>query len=240
MSTDQPAELLAELQGLREQTRNARHAYWLPVLMFAVLVIASAPLYVDPQIECSPARDDCGFFIQDPFSLPLLSSLGYGVAGPFWLFALVIGAVTTAAWYRWYGQVTGLVTRVRGSLLSWAIAIVVLFASSLAVSGIFRTAVSRFGFTAGAPLLAIGVGLVALGILERSRLLLVVASFVTGWAVLIGLYTVSNQVYRVWSWFGVSDENMPFATADTVQVLVPGFLLLGTAAAAFVADLRRR
>jgi hypothetical protein len=86
----------------------------------------------------------------------------------------------------------------------------------------------------------VGIGLLALSVLERSRLLAVVSLLVCGWAVLVSLYDVENLIFRVLGAFGVSDERVPFATATTVDVLVPGLLLLATSAAAFWADLRRR
>jgi hypothetical protein len=235
---EKPEDLLADLADLRTSTRNARHAYWLPVGVFGLLTCAAAPLYVTPQILCDP-DPTCGYIVNTGVDARWLDPLGGGVTGVYWAFTLLAGALVTAGWYTWYGRVTGLTTRVRGPLVTWillpvAVVLGIVVLGSLSVLGYV---LPGRGFL---PLFVIGAGLLALAVLERSRLLAATSLLVCGWALLVSLYNVENQLYRVLSWFGVADEQMPFATASTVDVLVPGLLLLGTAAAAFWADLRQR
>jgi len=237
MAIDQPAQLLADLEALRTDTRNARHAYWLPVGTFGLLLAAAAPLYVQPLVLCN-GNASCSYSVSTGVDARWLVGLGGGVAGVYWLCALIVGAVITAGWYAWYGRVTGLTTRVRGPVAAWTIGLLAAMTAVFYVgASLFFYVVPGRGFV---PMFVVGVGLFALSVLERSRLLAVVSILVCGWAVLVSLYNVENVLYRLLSAFGVSDQAMPFSTATTVDVLVPGALLLATAGGAFWADLRRR
>ena len=42
------ADLLGEMKVLRRRARAARHAYWFPLVLFGVLICASAPFYIQP------------------------------------------------------------------------------------------------------------------------------------------------------------------------------------------------
>ena len=43
---DAPARLLIELGRLRKQARSIRHAYWLPLVLFGLVIGASSPFYL--------------------------------------------------------------------------------------------------------------------------------------------------------------------------------------------------
>lgn len=236
---DPPEALLSDLAELRAGTRAARHAYWLPAGVFGMLVCASAPLYVTPEILCD-GSSPCSYSVLQPVGSVWLAGLGGGLVGLFWAFVLLAGALVTAGWYTWYGRVTGLATRVRWPVASWMIGLIVA-AGALAATALLGLA---FGFIAVGrgffPLLVIGVGMITLGVLERSRSLIVTSVLVSAWAVLVSLYNVENLLYRLLSLVGIPDSHMPYSVAPTVDVLVPGILLLITAATAFAADLQRR
>ena len=239
VAIDPPEALLSDLAALRAGTRAARHAYWLPAGVFGLLVCASAPLYVTPEILCD-GSSPCSYSVLQPVGSVWLAGLGGGVVGLFWAFVLLAGALVTAGWYTWYGRVTGLATRVRWPVASWMIGLIVA-AGALTATALLGLV---FGFIAVGrgffPLLVIGVGLIALGVLERSRSLIVTSILVSAWAVLVSLYNVENLLYRLLSLVGIPDSHMPYNVAPTIDVLVPGILLLITAATAFAADLRRR
>jgi hypothetical protein len=239
VAIEQPEQVLAELTDLRIDARNDRHAYWLPLGLFGLLLCAAAPLYVQPTIICNDTLN-CIYSISTGVDSRWLDGLGGGITGLYWAFTLVVGALVTIGWYAWYGRVSGLTTQVRGPVAIWAVGLVVAVVGVFFVFGglwILGYAFPGRGFL---PMFVIGVGLLALSVLERSRLLAIVSSLLCAWAVLVSLYNVENVLFRVLSAFGVPDERMPFATASTVDVLVPGLLLLVTAAAAFWADLSRR
>jgi len=238
VATDQPDQLLADLAALRADTRSARHAYWLPVGVFGLLITAAAPLYVTPSQTCLGAGCGGGVVVGGR-TRTLLAGLGGGATGLYWAFTIVVGVVVTAAWYAWYGRVSGVRTQVRLPVLSWTLGLlaVVVGVAALSLVGLALVLVA-YG-RSFLPLLVIGVGLVVLGRMERSRLLVVVAVGLCAWAVLCALYNVENLAYRVVAMMGAPDGSMP-PWATTVSVVVPGVALLITAAVAFVVDLRRR
>ncbi|HEX2317376.1 MAG TPA: hypothetical protein VHJ18_00165 [Streptosporangiaceae bacterium] len=47
-ATDSLASMLSEVNRLRSEARSARHAYWLPLVLFGLVIGASAPFYVEP------------------------------------------------------------------------------------------------------------------------------------------------------------------------------------------------
>src|SRR5215469_16348724 len=47
-AADTPAGLLSEISRLRRDARSARHAYWLPLVLFGLVIGASAPFYLGP------------------------------------------------------------------------------------------------------------------------------------------------------------------------------------------------
>ncbi|MDO3683670.1 hypothetical protein [Micromonospora sp. C28ISP2-4] len=189
---------------LRRRARAARQAYWLPLLLFGVLIAAAAPLYVESAEPPALRAGSDG---------PALTGLGGGfleksaALGWYWLVALVGGYLAALAWYRWHGRRTGVQTPTRayviaglaGTLVGLALPVVLeflLFNTSAPVSG-------GIGWLTGPllglanrgmlPHLVIAVGLAVLAHLERSRRLWVV----------VGLYTV--VLVAVNAWFQIAD-----------------------------------
>src|SRR6478672_12328846 len=115
-----PEALLAELSELRASTRSRRRAYWLPLLVFGLLICASAPQYVR-----SDVATDSTFTTGSSWLTALggwaFATAGSDVRGLYWLFAVLAGAATTALWYGWHARLTGVGTRVRGSVLAWVL-----------------------------------------------------------------------------------------------------------------------
>ncbi|GAA0419962.1 hypothetical protein GCM10010160_54950 [Acrocarpospora corrugata] len=75
-------------------------------------------------------------------------------------------------------------------------------------------------------LLAIGIGLIALAVYERSRFLWVLTLAYTTLAALGVVYDIENVYYDVLGMFGVRDQDMPFDLMQVTPVLLPGLLLL--------------
>ncbi len=242
-SPEAAGSVLTEVRAWRSSARTDRHAYWLPLLVFGTLVCASAPMYVQ-----SPPPLGVESFSSEVWVVPWLSGLGgnapWGaVSGPvrglYWLLAVAMAAAITAAWYAWHARVTGVATRVRGSLVAIALAVAVLVVvTTLSIPVLFYSWPLTIRGTSG--LLVVAVGLAVLSRLERSWALAWVTIAYTGLACLGVFYDPANLVFRVYRLFGVADSAMPFDTAGTVNVLAPWLLLVLAGFVAFAADLRRR
>ncbi|HKN98968.1 MAG TPA: hypothetical protein VJX10_17745, partial [Pseudonocardiaceae bacterium] len=111
-----------DLTALRRRTRRDSHAYWLPLLLFGVLVLAGSLLYR------GRFGDQGGV---PPYPLQLFTGgllLGGNATaiGIYWLAVAVVGALATLAWYRWRGDRTGLRVRTLPYLLYLAAALLVM------------------------------------------------------------------------------------------------------------------
>lgn len=225
--------LLADLDGLRRRTRRRRQAYWFPLVLFGLLLCGAAPLFVR---TASPCEGSCYVATAGPF---WLRGFGDGVLGVYWLSVLILGAVLTTLWYAWYGQDSGLRTRVRGPVLAWLLGIVLLLAVA-AVTARLAALLWPALVRQDAALLVVAAGLLVLARLERSRYLLVVAVVVAGLAVLATYYNPENLLFRLLHLFGVADASMPFRLAGALGVLLPGVVLLAAGVVALAGDVRRR
>ncbi|MET7706193.1 hypothetical protein [Micromonospora sp. NPDC005413] len=196
---DTPGELLASVAALRRRTRAVRHAYWLPLLVFGLLMAMAAPLYVE-SIE-SPT-------LRATQENPALTGLGgdflerSAALGWYWLVALIGGYLLSLWWYRWHGVRMGVQTATRayviagivGTLVGLVLPIVLRFlllntATAISTGTSWATTpllgISNRGML---PHLVIAVGLVVLARLERSRgLTAVVVCYVVA-VVLVNVY----------------------------------------------------
>lgn len=110
-----PAELLADVTALRRRARADRHAYGFPLLLFGVLILGAAPLYVEsvaPSGMRAPRTDTAitglgGDFLERSAAI-----------GGYWLVALVFGYLTSLGWYRWNARRVGVQTPTRGYLVA--------------------------------------------------------------------------------------------------------------------------
>lgn len=238
----EPARLLGELAALRRRARSARHAYWLPLLLFGVLSCAAIPFYL-MGVPGSGSGTGAVAVASGPW-LPLLGGKplqGGFFLGYYWLVALVGGYLLCALWYRRHARIAGLQTPARGYVVTGvvltALALLLpplsLFPAlhwlSLAWPG---DLVIRGMF----PFLIIAAGLWVLAWAERSTALAVTALVYTGAALLANLYDVENILYRLgWSPSGTWQVTVP-------NVLLPAAVLLiaGGAAGIAAAAARRR
>jgi hypothetical protein len=232
--------VLAELDALRRRTRAARHAHWLPLLLFGLLGAAALPAYVMAE---TPAD------LMAPQQVPALARLGGDILehaaalGWYWLAALIAGYLVSLAWYRWRGRQVGLQSPVRGYVLAGLVGTVTALALPLVLDALYFNvsgpvhdltawltselmAVNSRGMF---PYLVIGVGLAVLARLERSRALTVT---VVLYAAVLVLVSVAFRVdaYAIVGLLG----RFTFLVAALLPVVV---LLAGGCAAAL---LRRR
>ncbi|MEU5567414.1 hypothetical protein [Micromonospora musae] len=194
-----PGELLASLSALRLRTRAARHAYWLPLLLFGLLITVAAPLYVE---STQPP------LLRAPHANPALTGLGGDLLersaslGWYWLAALIAGYLLSLGWYRWHGERVGAQTPTRayvtagivGTLVGLALPLVLRFLllnSATSVSDATRWLTDPLLGVAGRgmlPHLVIAAGLAVLAHLERSRGLWTVVAGYAAATVLVNAY----------------------------------------------------
>ena len=130
MTDDAAVTLLNEVARVRRRTRRDRHAYWPPMLLLGVLILA-APLIYGQTVP----QPKLGVFTA--VSTPIWRIPGTGLAyaplqlfGPrfvlvadptavalYWLCVVVLGIAATMVWYRWRGSRVGLETPTRTFVL---------------------------------------------------------------------------------------------------------------------------
>jgi hypothetical protein len=235
-TADEHADLLGEMRLLRQRARTARHAYWFPLVLFGLLIGASAPFYLQLYRPTGPSYEAAG---PGP-RLPVLGGAATNSAvqhylGWYWLAALLGGLLLTLLWYRRHARRVGLQTPARGYVITLAVltllALLVpllpprlwFWPSDLVVRGTF-------------PFVIIAAGLWALAWAERSRALAAVAAVFTGAALLASLYNVENLVFRLGWRPGPSDLDL----TSLPNVLLPALVLLAAGAGAFAVQRRPR
>jgi hypothetical protein len=228
----EPERLLAELTSLRRRTRSARHAYWLPLVLYGLLIGAAAPLYVQRQ---DPRRTGIGVPPGPQVQLPGLGGYGDGYIAVYWLFALVAGFWLTALWYRRRGRQTGLLTSARGFVVVGVVvtAAIILLSAVPAVARLWPAALVIRGTF---PLFVIAAGLFALAWAERSWALIVTAVLFTGGALLASLYDVENVLFRL----GWAPGLGQLGLTALPNILLPAIILLVAGLCSFPAQRLRR
>jgi hypothetical protein len=237
--TSDPGEaagLLDETRRLRRDARSARHAYWLPLLLFSLLTFAAVPLYVPPNI---PETSAGVLQVAGGSSVPLLSGApGFGVQnylGNYWLVALFGGLAITLLWYRRHARRVGLRTPSSGFVITIAVLtglalILPLLAQIPGLRFLLMPLPNDLTIRGTVPFLIIAAGLCVLAWAERSIGLAVIAAVYTGTALLASLYDIENVLYRLgWN-----------VSPGVPNVLLPAIVLLIAGAIAFAALRRQR
>jgi hypothetical protein len=244
------ATLLSDVRRLRRQTRTARHAYWLPLVLFGLLTCASVPFYIQPAATCPAPAVRPGQHALQVTHVACQSARTAGPSGPYlpgfggflrqgwqgflafyWLAAIAAGLILTYLWYRRRGRRVGLVTPARGFLITGVVASLLLLV--LATAGLLPGDLTLRGTV---PFLIIAAGLWTLARAERSRALLAVAALYTGTALLASLYNIENVLFRL-GWNPARDQ---WRLTSLPNVLLPALVLLAAGIAAFVAQRRTR
>jgi hypothetical protein len=234
------AQLLGEMRALGRQTSSARRGYWLPLLLFGVLIAASLPMY---RLAAIPL----GITVRSgpPTALPLFGGgyfgiyVGSGWLALYWLLAIQAGIGATVLWYRWRGLRTGLRTPTRALLVSGLVVtelalFLSLFGQQLGLV-LFGQLFNRGTF----PLLILAVPLAALALMERSFVLAVIVATYSGLALLACLYDVQNVLFRL-GWNPLSTREGITLTSVPNVALPALFLLLAGAGAWLAPRLRWR
>lgn len=231
-----PGKLLGEARRLRRQARSTRHAYWLPLVLFGLLTLGSAPFYVQP-----PPRNVV-YTSNAPFD-PLLGGFLAGEPanlGRYWAVAIVVGLTLTGLWYRRHGRQVGLVTPSRGFLVTGAVlllfALLPLLFPSGAVAEVFFLIPGDLIIRGTFPLLIIAVGLWVLAWAERSAGLAVICAIYTGTALLVSLYDVENVLFQL----GWSPSGSQWRLTSLPSPLLAALVLLISGAGAWFAQRRQR
>jgi hypothetical protein len=114
---DSPAELLNEVKSLRSQVAAAAPGYWLPLLIFGLVICGSLPFYrrIGTTVPSVVRRLQAVCSGPHPCHLVMrtFTDLFY-----YWQFAIPVAIIATVLWYRWRGNRTGLRTPARGFLIA--------------------------------------------------------------------------------------------------------------------------
>lgn len=160
------AELLDDMGALRRRTRRDRSGYWLPLLLFGVLILAAPLVYRQPRQQSwsynlNGPTLHVGGFEYSPFLLfsgdPLPASMAL-VVSLYWLGTLVVGGVVTIVWYRWRAARVGVQLPLR-PYLWWSLGALAI--ALVAVPVLVRSA----GFDGfGVPGLVVSIAVFVVGI----------------------------------------------------------------------------
>jgi hypothetical protein len=224
------AGLLSEMRRLRRDARSARHAYWFPLVLFSLLILAAIPFYGTSAVSGLKSR----------LSLPILG--GYPVTGAqtavgyYWLAALLGGLALTIWWYRRHARRIGVKTPSRGYLITVVVltlmAVILPLLARLRSFGFLNIALPGDLFLRGTfPLVIIAIGLCVLAWAERSRALGLIALVYAGAALLASLYDVENVMFRIgWN----------IDQAELANLLLPAIILLAAGVGAFLVQRKQR
>jgi hypothetical protein len=194
-----PAQLLADATAAGRLTREARHGFWFPLVLFGLLVIGAAPWYPVPSPSCPPGTVVCGGLTandQPP------NSLGVTL---YWLIAVGLGYATTLGYYRYRAHRVGVAGRIWPYLTTGLALLAITLLATPEVGdrlgnlldGNVLTTPGGLAIRGMTPLLALAVGLFALARLERSLPLAGFALLFLVVALISNLYDVENQSPRI-------------------------------------------
>lgn len=239
MSQEPAQALLAEISTLHDSTVRDRRAFWMPLLLLGLFVMAAAPLYVTVNPPASICRSNCSTGIFGDDDLWWLFALGGGVLGAYWAFVLVASSAVTAVWYAWHARVTGLRTGGDRVAALWLGGVVVLLLLSTVAIGLvpFMSSVLMHH---NAALLIIAVGLTAMAVLERSRTLTWTTAVFWVWCVWA---VVGHGTGKGVQWMGDAGIALPesaWRMAQGANFVVAGSILVIGAATALHREFRDR
>jgi hypothetical protein len=228
-----PTALLGELRALRDRTSAAARAYWLPLVLFGLLICGSLPFYerlrppatprpITPP-RCTVGRP-CHVTTGAHVVVARVTALGY-----YWQVAIVVGVLLVVLWYRWRGDRTGLRTPTRWFLITGLVLgeLVLLVPLLIAQSSVAATGLLHRIGHAG-PLVIIAALLWVLAWAQRSRAL----------AIITGCYLVAALAVSPATDDGITGgtTGTPDLALGTVRLigLVPALVLLVAGAATWL------
>lgn len=221
----------------RSYTRAVRHGRWFALVAFGLITLAAAPFFWQTRLSCP---NSCPLSGQAAFSVapnpgPLGNPLVYGFVDSgigrwislYWIIALPLGYVATVLYYRHRARRTGVEGRIWPVVIAGLVplGLMVAFSTNFLVAFHLQRLIGWFPvFTIQdrglGPLLVIGFGLGVLAFLERSRSLAAFAGVYLALALLLNLYDIENQIYRL-------GLNLPVGATALPNLVLPGLFLLG-------------
>jgi hypothetical protein len=191
----------ADIRRLRARSRRLAHGgAWLPALLLAALVLVSMLLYRYPFGE-PPGSGSAGAVLDsdapdvESWRHPFWAGLPAGPRSDlgaylFWFVGLPVTVIVTGAWYRWRGRRLGMKIA-----WPWYAGVTCAVLALLAIIAAVPTRSAAPPFQAGwsgllTPLVAVAVAAIALGVVERSRGLIVGGAWlglIAGWHCMLGM-----------------------------------------------------
>lgn len=230
--TSDPAQAKAWIDDvlvLQSRTRRARRAMWFPLVLFGLVILASAPLYLHVHGDITPVPAS---LTPDVRATALTDAASGGSSGLlqfitggmftfsplnitiFWLVAGPMAYLATAGFYWLHARRRGVATSTRAYVLAGLglFSLLVVTSTPLIPIPVPGDLMVR-GLT---PLLAVSLGLFVLARIERSWALLAFAVPFFALTVVANLYDMANVAYR-----------LGFGSAGLeVNVIVVGSILL--------------
>ena len=241
--TSDPAQAKAWIDDvlvLQSRTRRARRAMWFPLMLFGLVILASAPLYLHfngdiPPIPASLTPDVPATPLTDAASEGSSGLLQFLTGGMFtfsplkitifWLVAGPMAYLATAGFYWLHARRRGVATSIKAYVLTGLGLFALLVATStplipIPVPGDLMVR----GLT---PLLAVDLGLFVLARIERSWALLAFAVPFFALTVVANLYDMANVAYRLG--FGSAGPEVNVIVVGSVLLIAGAIFGLGQA-----------
>ena len=232
-----PAQLIGEVNDLRDRAGAAARGYWLPLLLFGALICGSLPFYerLRPGLAGPLAPRPCGAIVNHPCHVSVAAAHGTVMVvalGYYWQIAIPAGVLLTVLWYRWRGNRVGLRTPARGFLITGlvlgeAVLLVPLLAGQSNSPTLHR--LMHDTHQAG-PLVIIAALLWVLAWAERSPAL----------AVIVAIYLTTALVVTPFTNGGLAGGDTGAADLAMSQLrllgLLPALILLAAGAGAWLAQ----
>jgi hypothetical protein len=229
-----PDALLDHVSQLRRQARARSRGAWLPLVVFALLTLATTLLYRQP-FYTVPASGGGGY----GFELPSYAGLPWNnrsavLSIAFWLVLAPLCYLGCALWYHWRAERRGVSLRwqtwVWAGLGLFGVLMLMLVGQRLVEprlsSGLFEGRMQYLD-AALSPLLAIALGLLVLARVERSRGVAVTAILYGGLATVMNLYGLGQ--IPPWILPPLGGSNDALVAAGPNLLLLAAILLVGAA-----------
>ena len=215
MDRPHAAEWLYAAESARRTARQARRAFWVPLVIFGVITLLASPLYRFPQVP--PGGGSTVHMIARPLGPLGWFAGGFFVRSPwllslFWLIALPVGYGLTVLSYRRRAFVRG----VAGPVWPYVLTGIGLLAFLIVASAVGRLQPGDLFIRGLTPLLTIALGLFVLAWAERSSPLAIFAAAFLALTLIVNLYDIENIFSR--ARIGVP--------VPAISLIVPGSILV--------------
>lgn len=187
-SPEMSREVLAEVEAARRRARAARPHTWLPLVVLAVVVFAAMPLYVQRPV---------GEQWSGSSQLSRLSGFGQlqhpTAAAVYWLVVVPVVYAVIAAYLVRRGARSGVRVRAAHVTVSGLVLFIVLVVAVVVVPQM-RLLPGNLTIRGLTPLLAIAMGVMAWGALDRDRTVLGIGVLTLAGSLVANLYNPENMI----------------------------------------------